>query len=417
MMVSTRARMVAVILTCLTLMTPVSQRADERMRDGGPNRLYKVTVRDEKSGGERTGFIDNAGRLVIGFDRLPRRTKAVGEFQESRAVIYVAKEGVTEPARFDDYLAGYIDETGKVVVAPRYQVATDFSEGLAFVASDEFRGFIDPDGKPVLRTDYGAGSFHEGLASASPSDDRGFEWGYIDRGGRWVIKGNYRFADDFSEGLAGVALNGKYGFINRRGEMVIQPRFGLQRERRHPDNIVSSGRFKEGLACVSVGRLYGYIDKKGEFVSPPQFSAAADFSEGLAWAVLKDGKQQGWIDKTGRWVITQARGKGLTADFSAHQHVQDVRVWSFSEGLAPFLILKGGRGLWGYLNRAGKVVIEPREFSAVGPFRSGLARVSFYEKSDSKPGESYGYVEKGGQSMEEKYGYIDRTGRFVWRAK
>lgn len=417
MMMNTHLRMTAVILTCLTLMLPVNQRAGDRTRGGGPGRLYKVTVRDEKSGGEKTGFIDNTGRLVIDFDRLPRRTKAVGEFHEGRAVIFVKKEGVAEPAKFDDYLAGYIDESGNVVVAPRYQVATDFSEGLALVGSNEFRGFIDPHGKPVLKTDYGAGSFHEGLALAGPSGDRDFGWGYIDRGGRWIIKGNYRFADDFSEGLAGVALNGKYGFIDRRGEMVIQPSFDLRRDRRHPDNIVSSGRFKEGLACVSLGRVYGYIDKKGEFIIPPQFSGADDFSEGLAWAVSKDGRQKGWIDKTGRWVVTQARGKGLTANFSAHRYAQDVRVWSFSEGLAPFLILKGSRGLWGYLNRAGEVVIEPGEFSEVGPFLGGLARVSFYEKPDSKPEESYDHVARRGQFVEEKYGYIDRTGRLVWRAK
>lgn len=406
------------LLACLAA-TAVSPSRTPHASEAGrePGHLYRVKSRDQKSGRERTGFIDGAGRLVIGFDRLPEETEAVGEFGEGRAAFFVKKRDAAEPATSEGYLGGYIDETGRVVVAPRYYTTADFSEGLAFVASDDFEGFIDRDGRHVFRTDYNVKNFHEGLAAASESGGRANVWGYIDRTGRRVIEGPYRFADDFSEGLAGVEdnKNNKYGFINRRGEMVIQPRFDLQRESRHPGSTISSGRFSEGLACVSLGGRYGYIDRSGEFVIPPQFSVAQDFSEGLAWAVSSDGRTKGWIDKRGQWVVTAVSGKGLSFSLSWLPYSQERRVWKFSEGLAPFLTYDGERVLHGYVNRGGEVVIAPAEWSEVGPFVGGLARVTFYEQSDSKPGTAIGYVDKAGRFIEEKYGYVNRAGRFVWR--
>lgn len=406
------------LLACLAALASANAgRASGRGGRREAARLYAVRVRDAKTGVRKTGFMDKTGKLVIPFERLPARTYGVGEFHEGRAVIYVKNEGAAEPVLRMDYRAGYIDETGRVVVAPRYYSASDFSEGLAFVESEEFEGLIDRDGRRVFRTDEKVKKFQEGLAAAGARDGRKDGWGYIDRTGRRVIEGPYDFADDFSEGLAGVEIDNKYGFINRRGETVVPPRFDLRSEGKHPSRTVSSGRFIEGLACVSIGGLYGYIDRTGEFAIPPQFAVAQDFSEGLAWAVSRDGRTKGWIDKRGRWAVTAVRGKGLSFSLSWLSYSQERREWKFSEGLAPFLTYDGERVLHGYLNRSGEVVIAPIETSEIGPFVGGLARVTFYEQSDSKPGKAIGYVDKAGRFIEEKYGYIDRTGRFVWRAK
>jgi hypothetical protein len=40
--------------------------------------------------------------------------------------------------------------------------------------------------------------------------------------------------------------------------------------------------FKEGLAGVQVGGKWGYINKEGNMVIKPQFDSAVPFSEGLA---------------------------------------------------------------------------------------------------------------------------------------
>lgn len=399
-------------LICLSALTPAtySQAGDQLFRSQ-PSRMYRVTGRDEKTSEQKIGFIDRTGKMVIGFGRLPKTTIAVGDFHEGLAVIYLKKN---EGGDKMDYKVGYIGETGEVVIAPRFDTARDFSEGLAYVEATGFRGFIDRAGKPVIKIsdDLVANDFHEGLAAVGTREWwRGRSWGYIDRSGRLVIGRQYSFADDFSEGLAGVEVGGKYGFINKQGEAVIPPRFELRKDQRHSNLIVSSRRFSEGLACVKVGGLYGYglygyINKKGDFIIPPQFARAQEFSEGLAWVATKDEKTNvvnkvGWIDKTGRWVVTGVNGRtfsrGLPELFSYANELED---WRYSEGLVPFIVYSSGRVLQGYMDRRGEVAIRPAEFDRVGPFVGGLARVEF-----ASPG------------LVGEYGYIDKTGRFVWRSK
>jgi hypothetical protein len=49
-----------------------------------------------------------------------------------------------------------------------------------------------------------------------------------------------------------VRVNGKEGYIDATGRMVIKPQF----------DMVAEG-FSEGLACIKVGEKCGYIDKTG----------------------------------------------------------------------------------------------------------------------------------------------------------
>ena len=183
----------------------------ERRPGAPPSQLFRVS-RDDISGTSSVGFIDKTGKLVIGFDRLPENTMIVGEFHDGRARISVREaEGAND---VEGHVMGYIDETAKVIIAPRFGTARDFSEGLAYVEAKGLRGFINRQGKLVIRIDnlgvddLRATDFHDGMAAAKTKGDYP-EWGYIDRSGRLAIKPQYRFVDDFSEGLAGVVVEGK----------------------------------------------------------------------------------------------------------------------------------------------------------------------------------------------------------------
>ncbi len=53
-------------------------------------------------------------------------------------------------------------------------------------------------------------------------------WMYVNRRGRVVINGVPNFdngADYFSDGLVRTIVNGKYGFANRKGKIVIKPNY------------------------------------------------------------------------------------------------------------------------------------------------------------------------------------------------
>ncbi|RLG25198.1 WG repeat-containing protein, partial [Methanosarcinales archaeon] len=56
--------------------------------------------------------------------------------------------------------------------------------------------------------------------------------------------------------------------------------------------------FSERLARVVKNGKYGFVDKKGKIVIPLKYDNAGSFSEGLAW-VEKDGKE-GFVDKKGK---------------------------------------------------------------------------------------------------------------------
>ena len=58
----------------------------------------------------------------------------------------------------------------------------------------------------------------------------------------------------FSEGLAAVVIDGKSGFIDHTGDMVIGARFD------------DAARFSGGLASVRLGNRLGYVDRTGRLV-------------------------------------------------------------------------------------------------------------------------------------------------------
>ena len=68
--------------------------------------------------------------------------------------------------------------------------------------------------------------------------------------------------------LLPIKKDGRIGFINLQGKIVIQPKFR------------KVGNFSEGLAPARMEGLYGYIDNSGKYVIPPIYDYAEDFSEG-----------------------------------------------------------------------------------------------------------------------------------------
>jgi hypothetical protein len=220
--------------------------------------------------------------------------------------------------------------------------------------------------------------------------------GFIDSTGKMVISPRFDSASiqndvTFSEGLAVVQLGDKWGYIDRTGSFVIQPKF------EHAPSV-----FKEGVARVTKVTLiektvppdkftireetYGFIDKSGDLVeSLRSIEERTTFVDGLA--KVKKGDKFGYVDKTGRFVIE--------ARFADAE--------DFSDGLAAvrtessFSSLEGSdesATKYGFVDKTGKFVIAPK-FDGVESFSEGLAAVN----------------------IGDKYGYIDKTGKLVIPAR
>ncbi|MBS1794175.1 MAG: WG repeat-containing protein [Acidobacteria bacterium] len=300
--------------------------------------------------------------------------------------------------------AGYIDGTGKIVVAPtlRYygNSGDEFFDGLLLTGVGD-GPYIDRTGRVALRTGYYRNwEFSEGLAAAVAEDNG--RWGYIDKTGKFVISPRFEWSlqnsvYSFSDGLAMIEVGERYGYIDRTGEFVIEPRF------------LRGDDFSEGFARVVVdgpclyvgdrepcdlfnGRIVGgtggekqapacrftFVDKSGAFLTDERFDRVGSFSEGLA-AVEKDGKW-GFIDRKGKMAIAPRFDRTGMLDVPPR----------FSEGLAS--VKKGD--FWGYIDKTGNFAIAPR-FAAAGDFHDGRAVVE---------------EARGGGGDDEAYYYIDPRG-------
>lgn len=263
-------------------------------------------------------------------------------------------------------------------------------------------------------------------------------FGYIDRTGRIVIEPRFTWAYEFTEGLARVQIGSRDGYIDTTGKVVIKPQFYRARQ------------FSEGLAPVGnirwlpIGLKWGFIDKTGRMVIKQQFSQVSHFSEGLA-AVAREGEKWGYIDKTGRYVVSPQFD--YAGDFSEGLAVVEKsgklgyidkagraleRAIRFSEGLAAIEV--GGK--WGFVDKKGSVAICPR-FDDVEGFSEGLAavridrswgfvdkegRVVVHPRFDDVEGFSEGLaaVKVGGTWHEKerrwdggKWGFVDKTGKMA----
>jgi hypothetical protein len=240
------------------------------------------------------------------------------------------------------------------------------------------------------------------------------KWGFINRSGDVVIEPRYEDCYyQFSEGLAAVKTNGKWGYIDSTNQMLIAARFdgaqsfkgGIAAVRVgrpfegegkwgyidktgkylfEPTDALSYSGFSDGLMPVRKGEKWGYLNTKGEWAIPSRFADANDFSEGLA-GVQDAGSTAGFIDLNGNWVIR-------LDDAVPHYY-------GFSEGLAS--VLDNKTGLFGYVEKSGDWVIPPK-FSGATCFSGGCAAVQITTKDESGwPARHWGVINKDGEMIVE----------------
>ncbi|WP_434579194.1 WG repeat-containing protein [Thermoanaerobacterium thermosaccharolyticum] len=157
------------------------------------------------------GIIDKTGIEV-----LPVIYEYVTDFWNEYDDVPVFYEGMARVARFDKngYMKwGFIEKTDKEVIAPIYNGASNFYDGIAIVNKDGTCCFIDKTGKVIIsqisNNYYEVHNYHEGLAAVR----KDFKWGYIDKTGKIIILFIYSSVGDFYEGIAPVEENGKWGII------------------------------------------------------------------------------------------------------------------------------------------------------------------------------------------------------------
>lgn len=325
-----------------------------------------------------------------------------------------------------DGKSGFIDGTGKIVIPPRFDSTSGFSEGLALVTLNHKKFFIDTSGRIVFEAKFDlVNNFAEGLAAVNIGETRipniGLianpgKWGYIDKKGQLVLPMKFTHAESFSEGLAAIRDGDRGAFIDHAGKIVFEV----------PLDVTLG--FHEGIAGVLYRGTLAYFDRTGRKISPPLGYGPKNysFSEGLVPVDIKD--KTGFMDRAGNLVITPQ-----------FEDAED-----FREGLAPVKVRsdetawcprdesgsrKGFTMKWGYVDKTGKLVIAP-QYESVSPFSEGLAAINncdeafFIDKSGKKVisgNFSYASPFAGGLARVDvmtknglQWGYIDKSGKMIW---
>lgn len=161
-----------------------------------------------------------------------------------------------------------IDPTGKKLTEKYQDIYVVGRNKLAFLSKNNLYGIMDFNGKIIIQPKYGEiMGFSEYLAAVKV----GSKWGFVDTSFNLVIQPFVTQKEDFyfSNGLVKVKPNGKIGFMDRAGKMVLPAIY---------DHAYDFG--DGGLAPVYLNEKFGLINKKGETVVPFEYAAALEFENG-----------------------------------------------------------------------------------------------------------------------------------------
>ncbi|MEI7655923.1 MAG: WG repeat-containing protein [Actinomycetes bacterium] len=349
-----------------------------RFHTGRERRFFvdRALTASHSEDGYLFGYLDLTGAEVI-----PPQFHDAKTFEGGRA-------WVEQNARW-----GLIDASGSFLTRPMYDWIDGSigagTGGLRAVRLADRLGYVDETGALVITPRFGAGGyFNEGFSSASPwsSEEEVTPYGVIDSSGNWVVQPRFSDIWRFSRGLAPARLgeDSKWGFIDSSGSWIISPAFDWAAE-----------FDAHGLARVQKDGLWGVIDTEGRFIIQPQFDAIDDFVDGIAGVSIGDGMnaRMGFIDISGKFVIPPRFATVYGIDHGYAQVSEDDAddVWNsfsidrtgervanfrscekFSDGLA---FARSHDGFVGVIDTTGNWIVDPvlPYLSQLGPFGCGAA--------------------------------------------
>jgi WG containing repeat len=127
-------------------------------------------------------------------------------------------------------------------------------------------------------------AFHDGLQRFEGQG----KFGFRDDRGRLIIPNRYDSAKHFSEGLVAFKLLDKWGYLNTQDEIVVNPTYEF------------AGNFQSGFARVASKGKYGLIDKQGNLQLALQYDSINRKNQKL---IVHQNGMAGLATEEGRIVI------------------------------------------------------------------------------------------------------------------
>lgn len=284
---------------------------------------------------------------------------------------------------------GYANEKGEMIIPARFGNSLPFSEDGFAPIYDPAIGryyFINTKGEKLKTAvtycnlhnnmGYGVEGFSNGLAAVKVNG----KWGYLNKSGKMAIYPKYKEANKFSGGFSTVKRDGKYFIIDT-----------LSNESEIHENVQQIKKFQCGKAPFeNKDGLMGFINTKGEVVVLPKYKSVGYFVKDIAWVKNKE-SEVGFINSAGEEIIRPqfslvnnfdeenmfARVKNDIEWFYVsntgeifNAGIDITSLGNFSNGLAK----AEKKGKFGFINTSGKWAIEP-QFEGSRDFKNGFAAV------------------------------------------
>lgn len=269
----------------------INSKGDELKLDCTPDRFGNFSEgRAMVRINEKWGYIDTEGKLVI-----EAKYTNTTDFYSGKAIVQngagkvlvidkagveidVTGLGITDfkefseglaPVRINDGNWGFLSLDGKLAIEASYVRVGYFTAGLAWVRTgDDQVGFIDKSNNLVIKPVYVAVKEFDPVSERARVKNSAGEWLYINKEGSELRVDADHFGD-FSEGLCSLdqsSNSGVYGFIDKEGKWVIEPKFE------------ATGDFHLGVCRVRNNKLWGFIDKDGNVIIETKFDGVHDFA-------------------------------------------------------------------------------------------------------------------------------------------
>jgi hypothetical protein len=181
-----------------------------------------------------------------------------------------------------------IDETGTIISKKPMTKVMEFFNGYASCIIDKKWHYIDQNGNAFTANlevrklhvfKDGRGSFLSGKL-----------WGFMNNKGEVVIEPAYQDVKFFEEGKCWVKQNDKWFQIDENGKEVFSARFD------------KFNNFYKGIARVKNGDFWGYINEAGESIAGGLiYTDNEDFYNGKAF--VQKGELWGVIDTDGKFLV------------------------------------------------------------------------------------------------------------------
>lgn len=269
----------------------------------------------------------------------------------------------------EDARMGMVDETGRVIIAPEYDMLTQMSaEGVALgyrgkVYNEMTCDRIDrsgrveqadgvpvPTGLALMQFDFCPEE--DGLTPAydltvpMEGGTLPFAVGYLNASGEWAIAPQYAEAGEFAYERAVVFDGERYHGIDMSGSVVFSLETGL-----------SCGSFTaDGLAWLRVPDAdnngygnYGFIDRDGNIKIVPTLSAVMNFSNGFAAVAYS---------RTGGYAYIGTDGVSVTAP--VFHRAKEFDAWGFAA------VQPDDSDEWIYIDSEGQQAVPGTFYSRFG---------------------------------------------------